>query len=60
VLRLVAVPEVVAEARVLARYQDGLIRDRTRLINRLLFLLSQYSRTATDPERDPDEIANRP
>ena len=28
--------------RVLARYQDGLIRDRTRLINRLRFLLSQY------------------
>jgi transposase len=40
--RLVAVPEVVAEVRVLARYQDGLIRDRTRLINRLRFLLSQY------------------
>lgn len=31
-----------AEMRVLARYQDGLIRDRTRLINRLRFLLSQY------------------
>jgi transposase len=40
--RLVAVPGVVAEIRVLARYQDGLIRDRTRLINRLRFLLSQY------------------
>jgi transposase len=40
--RLVAVPETVAEMRVLARYQDGLIRDRTRLINRLRFLLSQY------------------
>lgn len=39
---LVAVPETVAEMRVLARYQDGLIRDRTRLINRLRFLLSQY------------------
>lgn len=41
--RLVAIPELVAEVRVLARYQDGLIRDRTRLINRLRFLLSQYS-----------------
>ena len=40
--RLVAVPEAVAEMRVLARYQEGLIRDRTRLINRLRFLLSQY------------------
>ena len=40
--RLVVVPETVAEMRVLARYQDGLIRDRTRLINRLRFLLSQY------------------
>jgi transposase len=40
--RLVAAPEAVAEMRVLARYQDGLIRDRTRLINRLRFLLSQY------------------
>lgn len=40
--RLVAVPETIAEMRVLARYQDGLIRDRTRLINRLRFLLSQY------------------
>ena len=40
--RLVAVPEVVAEIRVLARYQDRLIRDRTRFINRLRFLLSQY------------------
>jgi transposase len=40
--RLVAVPEAVAEVRVLARYQEGLIRDRTRLINRLRFLLSQY------------------
>jgi transposase len=40
--QLVAVPETVAEMRVLARYQDGLIRDRTRLINRLRFLLSQY------------------
>src|SRR6266508_2804369 len=40
--QLVAVPEAVAEMRVLARYQDGLIRDRTRLINRLRFLLSQY------------------
>jgi transposase len=40
--RLVAVPEAIAEMRVLARYQDGLIRDRTRLINRLRFLLSQY------------------
>lgn len=40
--RLVAVPEAVAEIRVLARYQEGLIRDRTRLINRLRFLLSQY------------------
>jgi len=40
--RLVAVPEVVAEIRVLARYEEGLIRDRTRLINRLRFLLSQY------------------
>lgn len=39
---LVAVPGTVAEMRVLARYQDGLIRDRTRLINRLRFLLSQY------------------
>jgi transposase len=39
---LVTVPETVAEMRVLARYQDGLIRDRTRLINRLRFLLSQY------------------
>ncbi len=39
---LVAVPGKVAEMRVLARYQDGLIRDRTRLINRLRFLLSQY------------------
>lgn len=35
--RLVAVPGTVAEMRVLARYQDGLIRDRTRLINRLRF-----------------------
>ncbi len=40
--QLVAIPEKVAEMRVLARYQDGLIRDRTRLINRLRFLLSQY------------------
>jgi hypothetical protein len=40
--RLVAVPEAVAEVRVLARYQDGLIGDRKRLINRLRFLLSQY------------------
>jgi len=40
--RLVAVPETIAEMRVLARYQDGLIRDRTRLINRLRFLLGQY------------------
>lgn len=40
--RLVVIPETVAEMRVLARYQDGLIRDRTRLINRLRFLLSQY------------------
>lgn len=40
--QLVAVPQAVAEMRVLARYQDGLIRDRTRLINRLRFLLSQY------------------
>lgn len=40
--RLVAVPEAVSEMRVLARYQEGLIRDRTRLINRLRFLLSQY------------------
>ncbi len=40
--RLVAMPEAVAAMRVLARYQDGLIRDRTRLINRLRFLLSQY------------------
>lgn len=40
--RLVTTPETVAEMRVLARYQDGLIRDRTRLINRLRFLLSQY------------------
>lgn len=40
--RLVAVPETVAEMRVLARHQDGLVRDRTRLINRLRFLLSQY------------------
>jgi transposase len=40
--RLVAVPEMVAEVKVLVRYQDGLIRDRTRLINRLRFLLSQY------------------
>lgn len=40
--RLVAVPEAVAEIRVLGRYQEGLIRDRTRLINRLRFLLSQY------------------
>ena len=39
---LVAVPETVAEMRVLARYQDGLIRDRTRLINRMRFPLSQY------------------
>lgn len=37
--RLVAVPETVAEMRVLARFQEGLIRDRTRLINRLRFLL---------------------
>ena len=37
--RLVAMPEAVAEMRVLARYQEGLIRDRTRLINRLRFLL---------------------
>ena len=35
-------PETVAELRVLSRYQDGLIRDRTRLINRLRYLLSQY------------------
>lgn len=35
-------PKAVAEVRVLARYQEGLIRDRTRLINRLRFLLSQY------------------
>jgi len=40
--RLIAAPEAVAEMRVLERYQDGLIRDRTRLINRLRFLLSQY------------------
>jgi hypothetical protein len=33
VRRLVGVPEAIAEMRVLARYQDGLIRDRTRLIN---------------------------
>jgi transposase len=46
---LVAVPATVAEMRVLARYQDGLIRDRTRLINRLRFLLSQYW-PAPDPE----------
>lgn len=40
--RLAPVPEAVAELRVLSRYQDGLIRDRTRLINRLRYLLSQY------------------
>lgn len=40
--RLAPVPETVAELRVLSRYQDGLIRDRTRLINRLRYLLSQY------------------
>ncbi len=40
--RLAPVPETVAELRVLSRYQDALIRDRTRLINRLRYLLSQY------------------
>jgi hypothetical protein len=40
--RLVAMPEAVAEMRILARCQEGLIRGRTGLINRLRFLLSQY------------------
>ncbi len=40
--RLAPAPETVAELRVLTRYQDSLVRDRTQLINRLRYLLSQY------------------
>ena len=44
-------PEAVAELRVLRRYQDALIRDRTRLINRLRYLLSHYWRELLASQR---------